>query len=551
MRLLIVGGVAGGASAAARARRLSEDANIVLFERGPDVSFANCGLPYHIGEIIPDRNKLLVTTPEMLRQRFQLDVRTRTSVESIDRGRHVVRIRDLSTGLETEEKYDKLLLAPGAAPIRPPLPGVDLPGVFTLRNLPDVDRIKEIVDRGAKHVVVVGAGFIGLELVENLVHRGVQTTLVELNEQVLPPLDKEMTAPILEALKSKGVDVRLRDSAESFELCPEGLRVRLKSGEALTAQMVILGVGVRPENKLAVDAGLEIGPRGGIRVNDYLQTSDPDIYAVGDAVEIRDFVTGDPAQVPLAGPANRQGRIAADNIFGRESRYRGTQGTAILGLFGKTAALTGQSEKSLKRSNHPFRKIYIHPAHHAGYYPGAEGMTIKLLFHPDTGRILGAQAVGGAGVDKRIDIIAVAIQAGMTVYDLEEMELSYAPQFGSAKDPVNMVGFVAAGLLRGDHPQIDLEEALAVAGTGTGTLVDVRTPTEYASGHIPGAVNVPVDDLRARLGELPQSGELLVYCQVGQRGYLATRILMQNGFHVRNIGGGYRTFLLWRGTDGL
>jgi len=548
MRLIIVGGVAGGASAAARARRLSEDAEIVMFERGPDVSFANCGLPYHIGGIIAERSKLLVTTPEMLRQRFRLDVRTRTSVESIDRTRKVVTVRDLVTNQVTEEKYDKLLLAPGAAPIRPPLPGVDLPGIFTLRNLPDVDRIKEIVDRGAKHVVVVGAGFIGLELVENLIHRGVQTTLVELNDQVLPPLDKEMTTPILDVLKSKGVNVRLGDSADAFELCSEGLRVRLKSGEQLTAQMVILGVGVRPENKLAVDAGLEVGPRGGIRVNDRLVTSDPDIYAVGDAVEIRDFVTGDPAQVPLAGPANRQGRIAADNIFGRDSRYRGTQATAILGLFGKTAALTGQSEKSLQRSNRPFRKIYIHPAHHAGYYPGAEGMTIKLLFEPETGRVLGAQAVGGAGVDKRIDIIAVAIQAKMTVYDLEEMELSYAPQFGSAKDPVNMAGFVAGGLLRGDHPQVDLEEAVKAVASGDAALVDVRTPTEYAAGHIPGAVNIPVDELRTRLGELPRDRDLVVYCQVGQRGYLATRILLQNDFTVRNIGGGYRTYLLWQGS---
>ncbi len=548
MRLLIVGGVAGGASAAARARRLSEEADIVLFERGPDVSFANCGLPYHVGDVIPDRKKLLVTTPEMLRQRFRLDVRTLTVVESIDRTRKVVLVRDLSTNQVTEEKYDKLLLAPGAAPLRPPLPGVDLPGIFTLRNLPDVDRIKAIVDRGVKHVVVVGAGFIGLELIENLVHRGVKTTLLDLNEQVLPPLDKEMTAPILETLKSKGVDVRLTNSAESFESSADGIQVRLKSGDLLTAQMVILGVGVRPENKLAVDAGLNVGPRGGIQVNAQLQTNDPDIYAVGDAVEIKDFVTGDPAQVPLAGPANRQGRIAADNIFGRSTKYRGTQGTAILGLFDKTAAMTGQSEKALLRSQRPYRKIYIHPAHHAGYYPGAEGMTIKLLFDPESGRILGAQAVGGAGVDKRIDVIAVAIQAGMTVYDLEEMELCYAPQFGSAKDPVNMAGFVASGLLRGDHPQINLEDALAAAAKSEVYLLDVRSSTEYAGGHIPGATNISVDELRGRLSELPKDREIAAYCQVGQRGYIATRILKQNGFQVRNIGGGYRTYQLWQGV---
>lgn len=547
MRLIIVGGVAGGASAAARARRLSEDAEILMFERGPDVSFANCGLPYYVGEVIAERGKLLVTTPEMLRQRFRLDVRTRTNVESIDRARQVVRVKNLDTGVESEEHYDKLILAPGAAPIRPPLPGLDLPGVHTLRNLGDVDRIKAAVDQGAKSVVVVGAGFIGLELVENFVHRGVRTTVADLNDQVLPPLDKEMSRPILDALLSKGVDVRLSNSATAIEPTPTGLLVQFKSGAPVTADLVILGVGVRPENGLAVAAGLEVGPRGGIRVNDRLQTSDPNIYAVGDAVEIRDFVTSEPTQVPLAGPANRQGRIAADNVFGRDSRYRGTQGTAILGLFGKTAALTGQSEKLLRRANRPFRKVYIHPAHHAGYYPGAEGMTLKLMFDPETGKILGAQAVGGEGVDKRIDVIAMAIQAGMSVYDLEEAELAYAPQFGSAKDPVNMAGFVASGLLRGDHPQIDLEEALKIAASGQLSLFDVRSPGEFAKGSIPGAVNIPVDDLRGRLSEIPKDRDIAVFCQVGQRGYLATRILLQAGYRVCNIGGGYRTWLLHQG----
>ena len=520
-----------------------------MFERGSDVSFANCGLPYYLGGVIAERSKLLVTTAEMLRKRFQLDVRTRTSVEAIDRARKIVQVRDLYSGIEIEEAYDKLILAPGAAPIRPPLPGIDLPGIHTLRNLADVDRIKGAIDGGVQQVIVVGAGFIGLELVENFVQRGVQTTLVELSDQVLPPLDKEMTTSILEVLRAKGVRILLGDSAEAFEATRVGLTVRLKSGQILTTQMVILGVGVRPENKLAVDAGLEVGPRGGIRVNDHLQTSDPDIYAVGDAVEVRDFVIGDPAQVPLAGPANRQGRIAADHIFGRDSRYRGTQGTAILGLFDKTVGMTGQSEKALRRSNRPFRKVYIHPAHHAGYYPGAEGMTIKLLFDRETGRILGAQAVGGAGVDKRIDVLAMAIQAKMTVFDLEEAELAYSPQYGSAKDPINMAGFVAGGLLRGDHPQIDLEQALSLATEQKLTLIDVRTPQEFTNGQIPGAVNIPVDDLRSRLSELPKDGELAVYCQVGQRGYLATRILLQHGYKVRNIGGGYRTYLLWQGAQ--
>lgn len=545
MKLLIIGGVAGGASAAARARRLSEDAHIILFERGPDVSFANCGLPYYIGGEITDRAKLLVVTPDRLHTRFNLDVRVRTSVESIDRSAKKVRVRDLVSGREYEETYDKLILAPGAAPLRPPIPGINLPGIFTLRNLQDMDRIKERADHGVRHAVIVGAGFIGLELVENLVHRGIATTVVELQDQVLPPFDKEMTTPIAQALASKGVSLLLGQSAEAFEQGSEGLVVRLKSGQRLPAQLVILGVGVRPENKLAVDAGLAVGPRGGIRVNEHLQTTDPDIYAVGDAIEVKDFVTGEPTQVPLAGPANRQGRIAADHIFGRDAKYRGTQGTAIVRVFERTAAMTGASEKVLKRLKRPYRKVYVHPTHHAGYYPGAEAMTLKLLFDPEHGQVLGAQAVGGAGVDKRIDVLAVAIQAGMTVFDLEEMELAYSPQYGSAKDPINMAGFVAGGLLREDHPQVDVEAVLDAPPNQRPLLVDVRMPLEYVSGHILDAVNIPVDELRNRLHDLPKNREIAVYCQVGQRGYLATRILRQAGLQATNIGGGYKTYQLW------
>ena len=415
-----------------------------------------------------------------------------------------------------------------------------------MRNLQDVDRIKERVDQGVKQAVVVGAGFIGLELVENFVKRGIAATVVELQDQVLPPFDKEMTTPIVETLLAEGVTVLLGQSADAFEQAPDGLVVRLKSGQRLPSQLVILGVGVRPENKLAVEAGLEVGPRGGIRVNEHLQTNDPNIYAVGDAIEVKDAVSGDPTQVPLAGPANRQGRIAADNIFGRPVRYRGTQGTAIVGVFDRTAAMTGASEKVLRRANRPFRKVYVHPTHHAGYYPGAEAMTLKLLFDPTTGRVLGAQAVGGTGVDKRIDVLAVAIQAGMTVFDLEEMELAYAPQYGSAKDPINMAGFVAGGLLRGDHPQVDVEAVLAAPASELLFLLDVRTPREFASGHIPGAVNIPVDDLRSRLDELPHDRKIAAYCQVGQRGYLATRILQQKGFSASNIGGGYKTYKLFQ-----
>lgn len=546
MKLLIVGGVAGGASAAARARRLSEDAEIIVFERGPDVSFANCGLPYHVGGEIAERQKLLITTPERLSTRFKLDVRTRSSVDAIDRSKMRLRVHDLASGREYYETYDKLILAPGAAPIRPPISGIDLPDVLTLRNLQDMDRIKERVDRKIEQVVVVGAGFIGLELVENLVRRGIATTVVELQDQVLPPLDKEMTAPIAHTLARHGVSLLLGDSAERFEQRPEGLLVHLKSGRILSAQFVVLGVGVRPENKLAVDAGLEVGPRGGIHVNEQLQTSDPDIYAVGDAIEVKDFVLQTPTQIPLAGPANRQGRIAADNIFGRAARYRGTQGTAIVRVFDQTVAMTGASEKVLRRANRSYHKIYVHPNQHAGYYPGAEPMALKLLFEPQTGRVLGAQAVGKDGVDKRIDVLAVAIQAGLTVFDLEEIELAYSPQYGSAKDPVNMAGFVAAGLLRGDHPQVDVETIVAASAESRPVLLDVRTPKEFEAGCIPGAINIPIDELRGRMHEVPRDRKVIAYCQVGQRGYLATRILRQAGFDAANLGGGYKTYQLTR-----
>ncbi len=546
MKLLIVGGVAGGASAATRARRLSEEAQIVLFERGPDVSFANCGLPYYVGGEIAEREKLLVVKPALLRSRFNLDVRTRSSVEAIDRSAKTVRVRDLASGREYEEPYDKLILATGAAPFRPAIAGIDLPGVFTLRNLQDTDAIKECVDRGVKQAVLLGGGFICLELAENFVRCGIATTVVEKNGQILTPFDNEMTTPIVQELADKGVTLLLGQSAESLEQTADGLVVCLNSGKRLPAQLVVFGVGVRPENELAVAAGLEVGPRGGIRVNEHLQTGDPDIYAVGDAIEVMDFVSGDPTQVPLAGPANRQGRIAADNCFGRAARYRGTQGTAIVGVFDCTAAMTGASEKVLHRANRPFRKVYVHSTHHAGYFPGAVAMTLKLLFDPTTGGVLGAQAVGGAGVDKRIDVLAVAIQASMTVFDLEEMELAYAPQYGSAKDPINMAGFVAGGLLRGDHPQVNFEAILADPVGEQAFLLDVRTLQEFASGHIPGAANIPVDDLRSRLGELPRDRQIAAYCQVGQRGYLATRILLQAGFSAANVGGGYKTYRLFQ-----
>ena len=546
MKLLIVGGVAGGASAAARARRLSEDAEIILFERGPDVSFANCGLPYHIGGEIAQREKLLIVSPERLRTRFNLDVRVRSSVESIDRAAKKISVRNLATGEVYEESYDKLILAPGAKPIRPPLPGVDLPGIYTLRNLEDMDRIVKRVQQGVLHAVVVGAGFIGLELVENLVRRGIAVTLVELRDQVLPPLDKEMTTPLAEHLASHGVKLLLSQAVESFDevsgASPGETAFRIGVSCATCHSRRWRSTGEQ------IGGGMQSGNRAhdGIRVNQRLQTSDPDIYAVGDVIEVTDAVTGQPTQVPLAGPANRQGRIAVDNIFGRPATFRGTQGTAIVRVFERTAAITGASEKLLNSTNRPYRKVYVHPANHVGYFPGAEGMTLKLLFNPKSGRLLGAQAVGGTGVDKRIDVLSAAIQVDMTVYDLEEMELAYSPQFGAAKDPINMAGFVAAGLICGDHPQIDVKSVLATVDKHPPFLLDVRTAEEFAAGNIPNSVNIPIDELRLRLSELPRDRRIIAYCQVGQRGYLATRILRQNDIDAVNISGGYKTYRMMK-----
>lgn len=404
-----------------------------------------------------------------------------------------------------------------------------------------------MVDHGVRSAVIVGAGFIGLELAENLIHRNVATTVIELQDQVLPPLDREMTTSIARALEAHGVDLRLGHSAESFEAVDDGIRVRMRGGEEIVAQLVLLGIGVRPESTLAANAGLEVGPRGGIRVDEHMRTSDPSIYAVGDAVEIRGFVTGVPTQIPLAGPANRQGRIAADNIFGRDSRFRGVQGTAILGLFEIAAAVTGETEKSLRRAGTPYGKIYVHPAHHAGYYPGARSMTLKLLFEPQSGKILGGQVVGEEGVDKRIDVLSVALQASLTVFDLEECELAYAPQFGSAKDAINMAGFLGAAVVRGDYPQVHVEDLPALlAGTNgpPAILIDVRTPAEFVEGHIDGARNIPLDSLRTRLAELPRDRKIVVTCQAGQRGYVGTLQLRQAGLDAANLGGGYKTYTL-------
>lgn len=544
MKIVIVGGVAGGASAAARARRLSEEAEIILIERSSYISFANCGLPYYIGDQIKQREKLIVTTPKRLQERFRIDVKTDTEAISINRSSKTLKLLNRLTNEIIEESYDKLILSPGASPMRPDFEGVDLPGVHSLRTLEDVDRIRGLVDRGATDAVVVGAGFIGLEVVENLVGRGVATHLVQKSDQVLGTLDREMTQPIVWKLKSQGVDLHLNTTVSKVELTPERrLKVTLTSGDTIETDLVLLGIGVRPENQLAVESGLKIGVRGGIVTNENMQTSDPDIYAVGDVVETEDFVLQSRTNIPLAGPANRQGRIAADHALGRDAKYRGTQGTSIVKIFDCVAGCTGATERSLKNSNVDYEKIYVHPANHAGYYPGAEGMSLKLLFEKPSGKVLGAQIVGGDGVDKRIDVIAMAIQAGLTVFDLEEVELAYAPQFGSAKDPINMAGFVAAGVLRGDHPVMQWDELLTQDETDA-LVIDVRTQDEFDKGHFPGATLCSVDELRDRLHELPKDKPIYVYCQVGQRGYIATRILKQHGFDVRNVSGGYRTYLL-------
>ncbi len=545
MKIVIIGAVAGGASAAARARRLDEDAEIILIERGTEPSFANCGLPYYVGGEIESRDKLLVAPAAQLRQRHRLDVRTRQEVTAIDREGQSVTVKNRETGETYAETYDRLVIATGASPFRPPIPGIDGPHVIELRDLADADRMHALVTTGAsRRAVIVGAGFIGIEVAENLIRRRLEVTVVELADQILPPWDAEMVRPLEDHLRQQGVQLRLKDSAEAFATCPNkedgNVMVKLKSGEEVPASFAVVCIGVGPESRLADQAGIACGPRGGIITNGCMQTSDPHIYAVGDVAQVTDFLTGEPTQIPLAGPANRQGRIAADHIFGRDSTYRGTQGTAVVGVFGKTAAMTGHSEKLLRRANRAYEKIYIHPNDHAGYYPGATPMTLKLLFDPQDGRIWGAQAVGTHGVDKRIDVIAMAIQGGMTVYDLEEVELCYAPQYGSAKDAVNMAGFVAAGVLRRDHTTVHLGDELTIPVPEDMVLLDVRTEREFALGHLPQAWNIPLETLRERLAELPRDRTIVAYCYVGQRGYMATRLLRQKGLDAVNLGGGYR-----------
>ncbi len=547
MKLVVVGGVAGGMSFAARARRLAEQAEIVVLERDPYVSFANCGLPYHLGGEIPDRESLLLQTPKSLAGSLALDVRTGHEVLRVDTAAKTVRVLERATGREYEEAYDTLVLSTGASPVVPPLPGVDLPQVRVLRNIPDVDGLNALVGTGARRAVVIGAGFIGLEVAEAFRHRGLEVTIVELADQVLAPLDPEMARDVALELRLNDVDVRTGTSlagirtATADDPAADGsaVLVDLSDGSAVPADVVLLAVGVRPESGLARAAGLDLNARGGVLVDENLRTSDPSVYAVGDAIEVVDAVTGAPAMVPLAGPANRQGRAAADHLFGRPGRRSPVLGTAIVRVFDIVAATTGRSEKALRAAGIPFHAVHLHPGSHAGYYPGGMAMHLKLLFSPE-GQVLGAQAVGTDGVDKRIDVIATAIRAGMSVFDLADLELSYAPPFGSAKDPVNMAGFMASNIVLGDLTVWHGTDLASLPEDAV--LIDTRSSREYASGHLPGALSIPNTRIRERLAEVPSGRPVYVYCLSGFRSYLAARVLQQNGWEqVASLSGGIQT----------
>ena len=543
MKIVVIGGVAAGMSAAARARRLDEHAEIVVLERSQYVSFANCGLPYHIGGAIPERDDLLLQTPESLKASLNLDVRTGHEATALDRVRKSVRVRELTTGRDYDEAYDKLVLAPGALPLRPYLPGLDHPKIFVLRNIADMDQIKAMVDGGAKSVIVIGGGYIGVEMAENFRERGLAVDLVEMMDQIMPPLDPEMAWNLEQHMAQNGVKLHLGTAAAVFRDADGRVAVELKNGLTLSADFVLLSAGVRPDTTLAKAAGLDLGPRSGIKVDAHMRTSDPDIYAAGDAIEVTHTTLPEDWVIPLAGPANRQGRIAAENICGRATTYGSTQGTAIVKIFAMTGGGTGATEKQLKRAKLHYRKIYIHPSGHASYFPGTAPMHIKLLFAPETGKLLGAQVVGVDGVDKRLDVLATALRAGLTVQDLQALELAYAPPFGAAKDPVNMAGFVASNLLLGDLQLWYAEDY--PTHTDAGMLLDVRSPQEFELWHIPGALNIPLGKLRARLGELAKEKSIFVYCKVGFRSYLAYRLLRQHGFTVATLSGGTNTFRAW------
>lgn len=540
-KIIIVGGVAGGATTAARLRRLDETAKIVLFEKGEHISFANCGLPYYIGETIKDRIKLLVQTVESMSKKFNLDIRNLSEVIKINREEKTVTVKNVLTNEIYEEHFDTLVLSPGAKPVIPPIAGInEATTIFTLRNIPDTDRIKSFIDEhNPLQAVVIGGGFIGLEMAENLVDRGLSVTLIEMANQVMAPLDYEMASIVHQHLLEKGVHLILEDGVKSFE--EKGKRLILSSSKEIKTDLTILSIGVKPESQLALDADLEVGERGGIIVNQYLQTNDPDIYALGDAIEVIDYINGKPTMIPLAGPANRQGRIVANNIYGKKESYKGTLGTGIAKVFDLSVATTGNNEKNLKRLGIDYQVVHIHPSSHAGYYPGGHPIALKLLFDKSNGKILGAQAVGKKGVDKRMDVIATATKGDLTVFDLTELELSYAPPFSSAKDPVNLAGYVASNIIEDGIETVQWNEIDEIIANGE-LLVDVREPQERENGYIKGSINIPLGDIRNRLAELPNSKPIYVSCQVGLRGYLATRILTNLGYKAINLDGGWKTY---------
>ena len=543
MKVVIVGGVAGGATAAARLRRLDETAEIVLFERSGFISYANCGLPYYIGGVIEDEAELTLQTPESFARRFGVQVHVRHEVTAIDRAAKTVTVRDLATGRTFAEPYDKLLLAPGAKPTRPALPGIGLGRLFTLRTVEDTLRIHEFVTaQRPRSVVLAGGGFIGLELAENLRARGLEVTIVQRPAHLMSPFDADMAALLHREVRAHGVRLALGHTVEGFAETPDGVQVLLQDAPPLAADFVVLAIGVTPDSHLAADAGLDLGVKGSIAVNDRMQTSDPDIYAVGDAVQVRHFVTGQPAVVALAGPANKQGRIAADNICGGDSRYRGAQGSSVLKVFDLTAAVTGLNEAAARKAGLDADAVLLSPMDHAGYYPGGSVMTMKVVFERGSGRLLGAQVIGRSGADKRIDVLATALRAGWTAAELTELDLAYAPPYASAKDPVNMAGYMIENLRTGKVQQFRLEDLPALPRDGSVTLLDARTPGEYRAGHADGFANLPLDDLRARLGELDPAKPVYVMCQSGLRSYLACRILAQHGFACYNFAGGYRYY---------
>lgn len=541
-KVLIVGGVAGGASTAARLRRLDENAEIIMFERDEYISFANCGLPYYIGETIKEREKLLVQTPESMRNRFNIDVRINSEVTYIDSDKKIVKVKSKDKDIY-EESYDYLVLSPGAKAIRPRIEGINSDKIYTLRNIPDTDSIKALVDKKtaqtAATVVVIGGGYVGVEMAENLRHRGLEVTLVEAAPHILAPFDTDIIVTAEKELEDNGINLILNDGVKAFKDIDDKVEVILNSDKKLAADLVVLAIGVSPDTGFTSGSGIKLGARGHILVNDSMQTNIENIYAVGDAVEVVDFVNKQNTAIPLAGPANKQGRIAADNIAELKSTYKGTQGTSVIKVFELTAACTGNNERTLKRLNIPYEVIHIHPVSHASYYPDAHPLTLKLIFNEE-GKILGAQAIGYEGVDKRIDVIATAMRLGGTVSDLTELELCYAPPFSSAKDPVNMAGFVAENVISKKMEVVSPDEF--TNGTAEdAVLLDVRSELEYNNGHIEGALNIPVDNLRKRLQELDKNKEIIEYCQVGLRGYIASRILSQNGFKVKNVTGGYKS----------